>query len=160
MVRKSECTLHCQIRYYTSLPVINTEDAKSNCKYKSCNTASFDVVHDFFARYPGAFDKMVTVDAIVDKGYKRRSVFGHKSVYALKGRNQIDACVNAQNIVTHFNVSYRDHCWNGLIYSPKYHKLFMSDNRGGNYIEWIPSIYDIPADTIVYIKNKIAELYN
>lgn len=159
MVKKSECTLHCQVRYYASPPKINTEDAKSICKYKSCNTARFNVVHDFFASYPGAFDKMVTVDAIVDKGYKNRRVVGIRSIYALKGRNQIEACVNAQNIVTHFNVMYRDNCWNNLIYSSKYHRLFTSDNRG-NYIEWVPSRFDMPDETIVYIKNKIAELYN
>ena len=159
MVKKSECTLHCNYRYYSSQPIINTEDAKNICKYKSCNTASFDVVRDFFARFPGAFDTMVTVDAIVDKGYKRRHIVGQRSIYALKGRNQIDAYVNAQNIVTHFDVVYKNHCWRNLVYSPKYERLFMNDNRG-NYIEWIPSRYDIPSETVTYIKSKIAELYN
>ena len=126
-----------------------------------CSNATAKEVTDIFTEHPDVFEEMITVDTIVEAGYKDRKQYGNIVDYALKGKNQIFAQVNELNIVDHFLVRFRNHEWE-VYYSSKYNKFYSKEyayHQGKyryNYAEWKPMI---PYTTEEYIKKKIAALY-
>lgn len=154
---KKNVKLICNQNYYHRHD-INSQDARDHCRYKNCATAEMNKIEDIFTKYPGVFDDIITVDSVLDAGFKERRDNNRIGLvyYTLKARNNIVAVVNKMNIVEHFNISYRSDRWN-VVYSKKYNMLFKMSN--GTYQEF-RCPYGMPTDTFARIKEKIASLYN
>lgn len=152
---KKNVKLMCNQSYYHRYD-INSQDARDHCRYKNCATAEMSKIEDIFTKYPGVFDDIITVDSVLDAGFKDRREYGNRVHYTLKARNNIVAVVNKMNIVEYFNVSYRNETWK-VMYSKKYNMLFRMN--GGTYRKF-ECPYGMPTDTFSRIKEKIASLYN
>ena len=152
---KSEVSLYCR-RSYRNYE-IKSQEARDNCVYNRCKTAHMLDVNGFFLQKPGAFDDIITIDKLVEKGYK--SAYKDHSTncihYALTGRNSIYAVVNELNIIAGFIVHYNGDSYH-VYYSKKYDSIF--ERTGTSYKLWDP--YEVPERTKYYIKNKIVELYD
>ena len=155
---KSEAKLICRRAYtYIGYADINHEDARHNCIYNRCRNAERIPFTDFFTEYPGAFDDMITIDAILKNGYTNKNTYYNKYTrYKLKAKNSIEAHVNKLNIVDYFEVSYR-YSYYKVFYSKKYDRLYVINN--GKYIQWNPSTYDWPREVQNRVKEKIRSLY-
>lgn len=151
---KSEVFLYCYNSYTTR--DINSEEARHYCIYNRCNNATMRDVKGFFIDKPGAFDELITIDKVLEKGYSNAytSAYDNLSIYYLKARNTIGVRVNALNIVDGFDVQYKNHDWR-IYYSKKYDELY--EPRNGTYRVWNPG--NMYKDTRDYIKAKIAALY-
>ena len=134
---------------------IDSIEARRNCKYRRCAIAEMVPFTDFFISYPEAFGDLITVDKIIEKGYKEKEIRTGISEYTLKARNNIKAIVNGLGIVDYFYVKYYSNGFK-LRYSKKYDKLFWMHNGHYNEFEY----YSIPSNTREYIKKTIAKLYN
>ena len=111
---------------------------------------------DIFTIYPQIFDDIITVDRILDKGFKERAVDRSGNVsYILKSKYKITAIVNKMNIVDHFIISYYSREWS-VVYSKKYDMFFVCS--GGEYRN-LESRRDIPEKTLDGIKSEITSLY-
>ena len=152
---KKNVKLMCNKVFYHRVD-INSQDARDNCRYKNCATAEMSKIEDIFTRYPGVFDDIITVDSVVDAGFKERREIGNLVYYTLKARNNIVAVVNKMNIVEYFIIHYRSDSWN-VMYSKKYNMLVRMNN--GMYRKF-ERPYNIPTDTFARINEKIASLYN
>lgn len=156
IITEQEACLRCDKAYtWNSYSPIGSDNAQTNCKYKACETATYDAIEDIFTRHPGIFDDIITVDKIVEVGYKEKSGSYNGSYYRLNGRNTIWAYVNSMSIVDFFSVEYNGYSWS-IVYSKKLDKLFWMS--GGKYKEWNPEV--VNENTKEYIKGKIKELYN
>lgn len=153
---KSEVRLSCGITYYYD--DINSAAARERCQYNRCKNATMNAVTGFFITNPNAFDDIITIDKIIEHGYKeaRRNSYDNTTEYRLKGRYNIEAIVNDLNIVESFSVSYRNKYWS-LYYSKKYNKFFRLYNN--TYKEWAPQ-YDLDRSVSDRIKEIIVSLYN
>jgi hypothetical protein len=137
---------------------IESDAARRHCRYSSCKNATMNAFEDIFIRKPGIFDDIITVDRIIEAGYKKENTYSYGSdetFYALKGRNRIYAVVNKMNIVDHFRVEYKRRVCD-VYYSKKYNEFYMRGRNG--YTAWVAD-YDMSSSTVTYIKKKIAELY-
>jgi len=140
--------------YYYGINDITSEKRISKCYYNRCATADIIELKTFFSEYPGAFDDMVTVDAI--KNFKEIHNEGNYTVLRLKCVGDIYAKANNKGIITSFRFKCRyDHY--DVFYSKKYDKLFY--NYVGNYKELIRP-YNMTTDRFNYIKATIAKLYS
>lgn len=150
---KTEVLLYCSRSYGSN---INSQEARNACKYNRCQHATMQEIKGFFLDHPGAFDNIITIDKILECGYKNswRNSWDKTTVYQLKAKNTIEAIVNDLNIVECFNVSYQRKNWT-LYYSKKYDELYMV--HGNTYKKW-SSCY-IDSDVRTRIKDKIAKLY-
>ena len=101
---------------------INSEEARENCKYKRCENATFRCIEDFWTKYPGAFDEFITIDRIIDTGYKSMYKHSDEIRFDLKGRANLSACVNNQGVCYKFILSYRKRSYQRR-YSKKYAKV-------------------------------------
>lgn len=156
ITKKTESKLVCKVDYYNRRD-IDSEAARQHCSYLACMTATYPVLKDFFHIYPGAFDELITVDKILENGYRDRYSRVNETQYTIKAINTIVAHVNKQNIITHFTVKYKNESAQ-LIYSSKYNKFFVFN--GNSYIEWNPHSWYWPEEVQDRIKRKIASLYN
>lgn len=152
---KSEVFLHCAATYYKD---INSQEAREACKYNRCRNATMQPATGFFIDYPGAFDDMITINKVIDYGYKSASFSNYDQLtnYRLKGRYNLEAVVNNLNIVESFSLSYRNHYWQ-IYYSKKYNEFFVL--HGNTYKKWNP-LYDMNSETATKIKEIITTLYN
>lgn len=150
--------LRCKARrYYNPEPLLGNVD-RGCCRYKACSTAEMQELSDIFFDHPGVFDDIITVDRIIEVGYKSSeasSIHGYYIEYALNGRNNIRAVTNSDGIVDFFNFKYGNKKW-AIVYSKKLDKLFTT--CGHEYLEWNPA--DLSDSTKAYVKRKISELYN
>ena len=118
---KRVVSLTCGIgwRYYD----INSAEARNSCTYARCEHATMKKIEDFWTKYPNAFDEFITIDRIIDTGYKSM----HKSysgiTFELKGRGILTANVNNQGICYGFTLYHRRNYYS-LRYSKKYDKVF------------------------------------
>lgn len=153
---KSEVVLECYRNYRHN--IINSQEARENCIYNRCKNATMNNVTGFFLDKPGAFDSMITIDKIIEAGYKNASYdsWADCTYYTLKGRNRIDAAVNKLNIVEGFVIRYGRESYS-VCYSKKYDELY-EKNINSTYRVWRPCY--MTKETKDYIKNKIAALYN
>lgn len=152
----SEVSLYCG-RHYRNYD-ISSQEAREYCIYNQCRNATIRDATGFFLEKPGAFDNIITVDKIIEVGYKEARSNSHTSYtyYTLKGRNSIDAEVNELNIVEGFHIHYKRLSYY-VYYSKKYDELYSMGN-GNSYKVWSPC--DMTPETRSYIKSKIAELYD
>lgn len=153
---KKSVKLSCGYRYgYID---IDSQDARNTCRYRSCATAEMRSINDFFTKYPGVFDDMITVDKILDNGFTERINYPSRGLveYKLKGKNNITAVVNRLNIVDYFEISYRNYTID-VVYSKKYEMMFSISSGMYREFNWSQCI---PDKTLKSIKEKIASLYN
>ena len=151
---KSEVFLYCSRGY--SYNSINSDEARRYCKYNKCHDASMVDATGFFLEAPGAFDDIITIDKVLENGYKESWFDNYDKIthYKLKARNTIEALVNKLNIVEGFYVYYGRTCWT-LYYSKKYDELYVKS--GQKYQRWFS--YHVGSDVRERIKDKIASLY-
>ena len=152
--RTEECTvrLGCTAGYYTK--EVHSADAKRNCIYNQCRQKGVSAINDIFVKYPGVFDKCLTVDFLKSKKYVNEEYVNGYFEYDLKLRGTLKACVNKLGIVDHFRLNYNG--WNYyLYYSEKYEKLFYAD--WGIYKE---GIADVTSNAKAQqVLTKISKLY-
>ena len=153
---KKETNLICSRSWYHNYN-INSQEARTNCIYKGCIGATMESIKDVFTEYPGIFDDIITVDRILDDGFKDRDQKRDGTTwYTLKGRDNIIAIVNAINIVDGFMVSRYSNNWN-VVYSKKYNEFYCIWN--GKYRKWNLTEDVMPHETLQRIKRKIVSLY-
>lgn len=161
-IQKSNVKLKCGRAYENwKYADINSVTARRKCEYNKCTTATPKEITDIFTEHPDVFDDIITVDKIIEAGYRERNVYGGETEYLLKGKNLIYAVVNSLNIVDCFKVRFRNHDWT-VCYSSKHNKFYSKEykyiNGLGRYVYdvWRPHI---SVSTEEYIKKKIAALY-
>lgn len=152
---KSEVRLYCS-RSWNHYD-INSREARSYCIHNRCTDAEMQSATGFFLDKPGAFDSIATIDKVLEVGYKNthNDIWTGCTHYHLKGRNNIVVRVNKLNIVEGFTVTYYNNRYD-VHYSKKYDELYYTNSTTA-YKVWRP--HDMPADTMTYIKNRIAALY-
>ena len=135
------------------------EDGKSGCMYKGCGTETLHPIEDVFTKYKGVFDDLITVDKVIDAGYKARRTDLYYDNYELKARNTIIVHVSRDtNIVTHFTLEYHRETFY-LMYSKKYDKIFYIYRNDFIEEDRICRRCNIPESTLKNVKEKIASLY-
>lgn len=144
--------LRCAQTYWKR-PQIDTDEAKKICVHYRCRNSGVREIKDTFTKYPGLFDKHVTVDVLNAKKCAFDGCIDGFFEYDLKCRNTVKACVNKIGIVDHFIIKARNHRYIAY-YSAKYDKLFFHD---GIYNEDMP--YDVTETKYKQAKDKIAALY-
>lgn len=133
---------------------INSEEARNGCKYAACVEAKFNKIEDFWTKYPNAFDEFITIDRIIDTGYKSLYRYADCVCFDLKGRVRIEAYVNNQGICYNFEFHYYQSSYS-LRYSKKYDKVWFVDS--GTYREL--DVLNISADAKEAIIKKLRTLY-
>lgn len=133
---------------------VNTAAAKKGCAYVQCRRQGVVEIRDTFVKYPGLFNKSITVDLLeankcVNEGYKN----GHFE-YDMKLRGTLKACVNTAGVVDHFRFVKRGASYN-IYYSDTYNKLFYAD--WGRYEENMSDI--MTEEKVQQILTKISKLY-
>jgi hypothetical protein len=121
---KNECNLTCSVSY-SSAPDINSEDARSRCKYARCRSAGTKAIEDIFTKYSEVFDSIATVDALDSKVW----TLDHREpdgmfLYKAKKRFRLYAAVNSMGIIDHFIYAYERDFMN-IAYSAKHEKAFV-----------------------------------
>lgn len=145
-------SLQCSVGYWYK--DIDSEDAKNECIYKKCRKCGVVPIDDIFVKYPGVFEKFLTVDTLIAKKCESEGLRGGHFEYDLKCRNTLKACVNEMGVVDHFRLYYRNHSCS-LYYSDKYNRLFTASC--GQYSEEAP--YGVPDAKMEQIRDKIVALY-
>lgn len=102
---------------------INSTEARENCKYARCEHATMKKIEDFWTKYPNAFDEFITIDRIIDVGYKYMCKSYNGITFELKCRGNLTANVNNQGICYGFTLHHRSNYY-FLRYSKKYDKVF------------------------------------
>ena len=119
--------LYCHYSTYTSF-YLNSPEAFVRCPLRQCAEAKATEIVDTFTKYPGVFDDIITVDKILDNGYKTIG-YSDKNIteYILDTDIYITAYVNASGIVDSFYVDTSNYCGT-LWYSKKYNTLFTEND--------------------------------
>jgi ferredoxin len=125
---QNECNLTCCITSYGSGPDINSEDARSICRYSRCRSMGTNAIEDIFTKYSEVFDRIATVDALDDKVW----TFDHRKedgtfLYRAKKRFRLYAAVNSMGIIDHFVYAYDRNVTN-IAYSAKHEKAFVMNH--------------------------------
>ena len=150
-------TLRCTRSGLWTYDNILSQEAINNCVKRRCANATEIEISDFFTKNPGAFDDILTIDALLDYGYNvdvcdcdNYCDLDYEEEYS------IGACINKLGIVDCFYVWY-DGDRHYLYYSKKYNELFHSDlyNRYDPWFSW--SMSDEMRNEI---KNRIARFYH
>ena len=133
---------------------INSDQLLIRCKFRQCEYASPEEIHDIFTDMPGVFDDIITMDKLFDVGYKGvyPSYHGNREVL-LQSKYEIYANINNLNIIDSFTLFLKDAYW-VLFYSKKYNEVFTVDSNG-KYVIW-----DSGLDCQDEIKKDIMKLYN
>lgn len=131
-------SLYCNANY--SRRRVEEVNLRNSCVFYRCRQQGVRPPRDIFAVYPDAFDKAITVDALVDANGKPLKFDGLDDgyfLYDMKSRGTIKACVNPLGIVECFRVSS-----NGnqiyFYYSEKYDRVFMASRWDRNYMSSMP----------------------
>lgn len=145
--------LGCKVSRY-STELLNSEAAIRNCKFNQCRRHGVRPLKDAFVKYPGLFEKQITVDMLNAKKFTFDKYNNGYYEYDLKMRGTLKACVNTMGIVDHF-VMYKGGWRYNFYYSDKYKKIFfLSWNK---YCEdtrdWVTSAKE------EQIINKLSKLY-
>lgn len=154
IVKNVNASLRCKQEYY-SPPEINSDRAKQICHFYKCRRRGMQEISDTFTKYPGVFDKSVTIDTLIAKKYVYESYIDGFFEYDLKCRNTVKACVNNAGIVDHFVIKSRGHRYIAF-YSAKYNKVFWIAN-GRDYTETMP--YYMTDNKLETAMKKISDLY-
>ena len=105
---------------------INSPEARNRCRYAGCENAVLRHIEDFWTKYPKAFDEFITIDRIIDDGYKNISKDNYGVVIDLTGRANLTAYINNQGLCYEFQLRYRNRYYT-LRYSKKYDKVWAID---------------------------------
>ena len=136
---------------------IDTEEAKNGCQYFQCRKKGVHQVQDTFVQYPGIFNKQITLDLLIKKGFTNKCPYVHDKVWSIdlgmRG-NTLHAFVNELGIVDCFSIHHRYSRYTAF-YSEKYDKLFF--NVGGKYSDQKPE--DMSQAKYNSAKKIIAALY-
>lgn len=135
---------------------IESVEAINNCKKRQCANATEMEIEDFFTRYPGVFDDILTMDVLLDSGCNIPNIMGYGDSYDIESCDNyiLGAYINRLGIVDMFYAWYNgDKYW--MYYSKKYDMLFKA--RRNKYVPIEP--WDIPTGVLNEIKNKIAKFY-
>lgn len=150
---KDNGNLRCG-RSYSNYKI--TESRRSEvCKYAYCANAEFEELKTFFDKYPGAFNDMITIDAIKDFRYVSEGTYTRVE---LKARGSIYAYVNKKGIIEWFRVETR-YDTHDFYYSKKYDKFFLRSGWTYSEITRAPS-WNMSNDRWNYIKETVRKLYN
>lgn len=136
-------------------PDINSADARRNCKYAECRAMGVEPINDIFISHPGAFDTIITVDALDPKRWHLEGMDRGFYMYKAKTRYRLYAAVNKMGIVDHFVYRYNSYTYRA-VYSAKYSNTFWMDS--GMYREGKPD-YSVTAERSREITAEIAKLY-
>ena len=149
---KRNVTLACGrgYNYYD----INSENAKRVCKYARCENATMRKIEDFWTKYPNAFDEFITVDRIVDVGYKNMYKLYNEITFDLKGRANLVAHINDQGLCYEITLHHRSSQYS-LRYSKKYDKVWYASSNTFCDLKGL----DISEDTKDAIAKKLKALY-
>ena len=121
--RKAVCKLVCDFSY--GCPSIDSDKARSVCRYRKCGAETIEPAEKFFAKYPGAFDDMATVDALDMSKWTVNCRYNDDTVELKRsGRYNIFVRTTSLGIVDRFVCHYRSDTYE-IVYSKKYDKLFM-----------------------------------
>ena len=134
-----ECNtkLGCSYASCYSYVDIDSEEAKKRCMYFQCRAKGVSKINDTFVKYPGIFNKQITIDCLTKNGFlnKRYLSNGEWVVdLGLRG-NTLYAVVNELGIVDSFYITHRYDRFTAY-YSEKYDKLFFKSRTG--YIDEMP----------------------
>ena len=117
---------------------INAESTKNNCQYYQCRTKGMQAIDDIFVKYPGIFNKQITIDHLIAKGFTNRYAWASDKLWCinlgLRG-DTLHAFVNELGIVDYFMITHRYARYNAF-YSDTYDKLFFE--YYGKYKEDMP----------------------
>lgn len=136
---------------------IDSRTAIETCKFRRCKDAGTEEIEDTFTKYPGLFDDIITVDAILDNGYKELLYRNpEEAVYFLDEKLNITAKTNRIGIVTSFNVGDDSGFYSQeVFYSKKYDMLmWIFDCR---YTQFNPDW--LTEERMAEVKKYIAKLY-
>ena len=152
--------LRCARSYSWNYPKIESQEARTKCEFNKCASATLKEITDIFTEHPDVFENIITVDKIIEVGYKERNLYSYNTKYRLKGKYSIWAIVNNLNIVDCFIVKYRNENW--YVYYSHTQKKFYTKNhnytkRCKEYVVWDPTYMTFEAKE--NIKKKIASLY-
>lgn len=152
IIEKCVALLGCQASYYKR--EIHSSDAAANCIYSRCRRSGVADIDDVFVKYPGLFDKQITIDTLIANKYERCDYSNGYHIYDMKMRSTLFAYVNEMGIVDHFEVVFKG--WNyQFYYSARYNKLFFYD--WSKYDERVSNhISDAKKDAIL---TKLDKLY-
>ena len=153
---KETWSTNCYCDYVWRNPDINSEEAKSHCKYCQCRHAEMTSFTDTFLKYPGLFNVLPTVDMLLQKNWKFEYIMGDYITYHHPRMTTLKAYVNSKGIVTQFCASDTTGTNYKLMYSKKYNQLFF---LGGNNKYKISVPYNLIGDRRDSIFIKIKELF-
>ena len=134
---------------------LNSEEALCRCKKRQCANATEMEIVDFFTQYPGAFDDIITVDKLLDKGY-HIVLTGRKNTefeIICEDDYTIGVCINRLGIITRFYIWYECEYYE-VFYSKKYNELY---EENCDYVPWY--VDDMDDNTREAIKKHIRKLY-
>lgn len=153
---ESQVDLVCSRYGLWSHPRIDSSEVLIKCAKRQCADGKAKEIVDTFTEYPGLFDDIITVDNVLDAGYREKFNDGNYMWYRMNFTKDTYVVVNNLGIVSHF-VVYTSGGEVYLYYSKKYDKLFKA-KRSEMYTEW--EAENIPYEEEMQIKNDIAKLYN
>jgi hypothetical protein len=149
---ESKVSLQCSASGLWSYDYIDSAAAIRRCNKRQCAGATEKEIKDIFIEYPGVFDDIITVDALLDDGLDIKLPAGVETDFQINSSEDIYAIVNKIGIIKSF-VVYIDGDYYDVYYSKKYDKLF-----GEDYKVWHPTFID--EEQYETIKADIAILYN
>lgn len=136
---------------------INSRRVIDSCKKRQCATAIAMEITDFFTRYPGAFDDIITIDSILDEGYDVEAPLGSGSSYDIVYEDDytLGVYINKIGIVDSFYLWYEgDRYW--FHYSKKYDEFFCESRAYGYEIL---DVYGLPIELKDEVKKIIKTFY-
>ena len=148
--------LGCRYSSYYKYNDIDSEEAKNNCQYFRCRRLGVSKIDDVFIKYPGIFNKQITIDCLAKNGFVNKRYWGNGEWavdLGLRG-NVLSAVVNELGIVNRFYINHRYEQFTAY-YSEKYNKLFFESGTG--YTDEMP--YNISQAKYNSAKKVIAQLY-
>ena len=157
-VKECNTKLGCSYNSYYNYLDIDSEAAQARCKYFQCRAKGVSKIDDVFVKYPGIFNKQITIDWLDKNGFTSKSYYGDrlKEWYVdlgMRGR-VLYAVVNELGIVDHFELHHRYERWT-VYYSEKYDKLFFVN--GNKYSDIMPD--NLSQTKYNSAKKIIAKLY-
>lgn len=131
--------LGCSYAAWRNYRDINTEAAKDGCQYFQCRKRGVEKIDDTFVKYPGLFNKQITIDLLIKNGFLSKRYMGDRwnewtIDLGLRG-NTLHAVVNELGIVDRFFIHHRYERYTAY-YSEKYDKLFFEYGR--KYTDIVP----------------------
>lgn len=120
--KKTACQLLCGYSYGSHQ--IDTDKARSHCRYRNCNANTIAKIDNVFLNYPGVFDDIAMVDALDTSKWEIYTRHSNDHItFKLKSRYNILVYTTNLGIVDRFICSYRSNN-HEIMYSKKYDKMF------------------------------------